>query len=310
MEKGIQCSLQTTGFSSSDFRNDPEGMHFYTGLETYNKFLFVFSSLGPARYCLNYYHGTKPNLEVQDQFFLTLVKLRTYRTNFEISRMFKINKGTVTNIFVTWVNFMALQWEEQNWWPCRDTVRYFAPSDFYAKYPTTRVIIDGTECPVQKPQQPLAQQATYSTYKNRNTVKVLVGCTPGGLVSYVSPAYGGSTSDRQITERDNVAARCDPGDSVMADKGFNVQDLFVAYNVLINIPSFFKKKNRLSYETVLKDRKVASKRVHIERVIGLAKTFKILRKPLNNTESALATKIIKICFLLCNFRARIVPLDA
>ena len=28
--------------------------------------------------------------------------------------------------------------------------------------------------------------------KNRNTVKVLFGCSTGGLVSYLSPAYGGS----------------------------------------------------------------------------------------------------------------------
>ena len=82
------------------------------------------------------------------------------------------------------------------------------------------------------------------------------------------------------------------------------------YNVSINIPSFFTKKNRMSGEIVMKDRKIASKRVHIERIIGLGKTFKILREPMNNTESNLATEIIKVCFYLCNFRAGIVPKDA
>ena len=75
------------------------------------------------------------------------------------------------------------------WWPQRDTVRYFAPTNFKAQFPTTRVIVDGTECPIQKPKQPVAQQATFSTYKNRNTMKVLVGCSPGGLVTFISPAY-------------------------------------------------------------------------------------------------------------------------
>jgi hypothetical protein len=37
---------------------------------------------------------------------------------------------------------------------------------------------------------------------------------------------------------------CDPGDSIMADKGFNVQDLFAPYNVTINVPTFKKKKKR------------------------------------------------------------------
>jgi hypothetical protein len=35
----------------------------------------------------------------------------------------------------------------------------------------------------------------------------------------------------------------------------------------------------------MKDRKIASKRVHVERVIGSAKTYKILTQPLNQTES-------------------------
>jgi hypothetical protein len=55
---------------------------------------------------------------------------------------------------------------------------------------------------------------------------VLVGTTPGGLVSFVSPAYGGSASDRQIVEATNLVKLCDPYDEVMADKGFNVDDMF------------------------------------------------------------------------------------
>ena len=304
-----QCAMQST-FSAWKFRHHPDAIHFYTGLESYEKFVFVRQTLGPAQDELIYYHGVRPTLSVEEQFFLTLVKLRQNKVNFELSCLFDITERSVTNVFVTWVNFMAVSWDEIDWWPFRDTVRFYSPTDFCAKFPTTRVIVDGTECPIQKPKQPIAQQATFSTYKNRNTVKVLVGCTPGGLVSYVSPAYGGSTSDRQIVERSELLQACDPGDSIMADKGFNVQDLFIPFDVLINIPSFFKKKNRLSGETVMSDRKIASKRVHIERIIGLAKTFKMLQQPMTNTESALSTQIIKICFILCNFRARIVPTDA
>ena len=59
-------------------------------------------------------------------------------------------------------------------------------------------------------------------------------------MSYCSDAYGGAASDRQIVERSSLAQMCDPGDSLMADKGFNVQDLFENVDVKINIPSFFK----------------------------------------------------------------------
>ena len=117
-------------------------------------------------------------------------------------------------------------------------------------------------------------------------------------------------SDRQICERSPLCTNCDPGDSIMADKGFNVQDLFETNKIVINIPTFFKKTNQLSGKTILHDRKIASKRVHIERIIGLGKTYKILTSPLNNTEVSLASKIVKICFYLCNFRNSIVSKSA
>ena len=105
--------------------------------------------------------------------------------------MFGISKTTVDNTWITWVNFLARQFRDINFWPDRETVNFFSPCDFYNKFPSTRVIIDGTEIPVKKNNLPVGQQSTFSTYKYRNTVKVLVGATPGGLISYIFPAYGG-----------------------------------------------------------------------------------------------------------------------
>ena len=309
----VDSSTQTPQrpiFSIDNFVDDNAGILFYTGLSSYQNFLFVLRTLGEAAYNLNYLYSQVDNMSIFDQFFLTLIKLRQHKTNFELSRLFSISEASVSNIWITWVNFMFHQWKEIDLWPERDLVRYFTPTDFYRQFPTTRVIIDGTECPVMKPKPPRAQQSTFSTYKNRNTVKVLAGATPGGLVSYLSPAYGGSTSDRQIVERSRLTTLCDKGDSIMADKGFNVQDLFAPYDVTINIPTFFRNRNRMCGKNIQRDRKISSKRVHIERIIGLAKTFKILTQPLNTTETKLASEITFICFMLCNFRQCIIPKNA
>jgi len=71
----------------------------------------------------------------------------------------------------------------------------------------------------------------------------LVGVTPGGQVSYVSPAYGGSTSNHQIVERSDLIRICNPTDSIMADKGFDVQDIFAALDVTINFLQETKTQN-------------------------------------------------------------------
>lgn len=295
-----------------NFAKDDSVIHFHTGLESYLKFLFVLRSLGPAAYCLRYisFQIHKNTVSVENQLFMTLMKLRRYTTNFELSKFFNISESSVKNIVYTWIIFMSKQWREVDIWPCRELVKHFAPADFKNKFPSTRIIVDGTECPVKKPGAPRAQQATFSSYKNRNIVKVLVGSTPGGLVNYISPVYGGCTSDRQIVERSNIVSLCDPGDSVMADKGFNVQDLFAKSDVTVNIPTFLKKRNRISGKVLMKDRKISSKRVHIERIIGLGKTYKILTNAMNSTETKLSTHIIFCCYMLCNFRTCIVPTDA
>ena len=64
-------------FSIQNIVNDPQGIHFYTGLENYQNFKFALDTLGVAAYHLNYYDGTLPNIGIGDQLFCTLIKLRS-----------------------------------------------------------------------------------------------------------------------------------------------------------------------------------------------------------------------------------------
>ena len=301
-----ESETKVQGFTIHDFKNDPKGVHYYTGLQDYLNFMDVLASLGPCAFELTYVNGKRPSLSVPDQLFLTILKCRRYTANFELSRMFKVSESEVYTVFATWIRFMHLQWREIDIWADRDMVFFYAPSDFKTKFPSTRSILDGFEFPVKKPKAPAAQQVTFSTYKNRNTAKALVGITPGGLMSYMSGAYGGSTSDRQIIERSGLINKVNKGDSIMADKSFDVQDLFAPVDVTVNIPTFFKNKNRMTGQSVVRDRKISRKRVHVERIIGLGKTYKILTQPLNHTETILSSDIAFICFMLVNFRKCIV----
>ena len=66
----------------------------------------------------------------------------------------------------------------------------------------------------------------------------------------------------------------------------------------------------MSGETVIPDQKVASKRVHVKRFTGPAKTYLILSQPLNTSETQLSSDIIFVCCMLCNFHSGIVPRHA
>ena len=77
-------------------------------------------------------------------------------------------------------------------------------------------------------QQPSSLSFQAETYKHPNTFKVLVGISPTGAIIFISKLWGGGISDQKITECCGVLYLLEPGDNVMADRGFDVQDLLAA----------------------------------------------------------------------------------
>jgi hypothetical protein len=303
------CYLLTDrmcGYSIDDFETNPKVVKYYTGFESHQHFMLLFHILGPAVNCLSYKCKSLPPKE---QLFLTLMKIRQAKEDFELSLLFRVSESTVSNIVVTWINFLYFQLKDLDFWPSREVIDDHIPANFGASFGRTRVILDATEIPINKPSDVNAQSCTFSSYKNRNTLKAMIGCTPRGVISYVSDAYGGSTSDRQIMERSVLLT--DPShfekqDSIMADRGIMVQDLFAMHDVFVNTPTMLKGKSQLEPEEIVRDRRIASKRIHIERVIGLSKRFKILATPLAPSKVNRGSRIIHVCFMLSNFRPSIV----
>ncbi len=71
----------------------------------------------------------------------------------------------------------------------------------------------------------------------------------------------------------------------MADRGIMVQGLFASKDEKVNTPSILKGRSQLDAETVVRDRRNASKIIHVKRIIGCANTFKILKKTLNSDQT-------------------------
>ena len=93
------------------------------------------------------------------------------------------------------------------------------PKLFQEKYP---VILDATEIYVEKSSLLDIQQLTFSTYKNDNISQVLVGISPSGSITFISDLYPGSISDKKLTQISGILSLLDKGDSVMADRDFDI----------------------------------------------------------------------------------------
>lgn len=82
----------------------------------------------------------------------------------------------------------------------------------------------------------------------------------------------------------------DPEEFVICQKGFDIQDILAPYRISLNFPTFFEKKKQIAWSAKIKDKKIVSKRIHVELITSLAKIFKILKGASNPVQSILAIR--------------------
>ena len=58
--------------------------------------------------------------------------------------------------------------------------------------------------------------------------------------------YTGGISDKEIIRCSGILDLLEAGDSVMADKGFDISDMLQVYNVELNIPPFLENQGQFS----------------------------------------------------------------
>ena len=163
-------------------------------------------------------------------------------------------------------------------WPDDEKLRQCMPKCFQKHYSNVTCIIDCFEIFIQMPAGFSSRAATYSNYKKTNTVKVLIGITPTGSISFISQAWGGRISDREISAKSGFLDCLKQGDVIMVDRGFNISEELAVRGL---IPPFTRNKPQLPALEVEKARQLSRVRIHVERVIGqLRKKYKILQNKL------------------------------
>nr|XP_047127621.1 uncharacterized protein LOC105849804 [Hydra vulgaris] len=250
------------------------------------------------------------------------IKLR-HNINFDMLLfMFDIKKTTALDNFWKWIDIMYVKLKYLIKMQDRDHIYETIPPVFKNKFPRLTSVIDCFEVFVESPSFLMARALFYSQYKKHCTIKCLISCTPNGTINFISKCYGGRASDNQITLESEFASSKYhmPGDQILSDRGFTLQDDFAAgsCSILIN-PAFTKDKAQLSASEVEKSRKISSVRIHIERVIGLLKNrYTILQGVLplrtvkNITDEATSVtlsncdKIVTVCAALTNLGEGIV----
>ncbi|KAJ8975384.1 hypothetical protein NQ317_008599, partial [Molorchus minor] len=212
-------------FSFEQIKNNDAHVLMYTGIPTSALFSVLFETMEPFK--INYYAGWQVKLLPRvDQLLMTLMKLRLNLPHEDLAIRFNCSSATVTNIVMTWIYALhdILFKQLMKTIPSRKKNQACLPVAF-SNFKNCRIILDCTEIYSAIPTSMENQRLTYSSYKHRNTWKVLVGVAPNGVITFVSKAYPGSTSDKKIVEHSEILKQMNDGDLILADKGFLIKDL-------------------------------------------------------------------------------------
>lgn len=304
-------------FDEEYFRNSDNKVLFYTGLPSYEILNFVFELVSPSVSCRS------QSLSPFQEFVMVLIKLRLDAPLQDLAYRFNITVPTVSRTFHSWWMTMDIRLSPFVHWPDRQSLIRTMPQCFKLSFGTkTTAIIDCFEISIEKPTNLLARAQTFSSYKHHNTIKVLIGITPQGTISYVSEASGGRTSDKFLTENCGILSKVVLGDMVMADRGFTIHESVAFKGAKLVIPAFTKGKDQLDPVDVETTRGIASVRIHVERVTGLLRSkYTILQGTLSTDflisnphgsfeeGTPVIDRVIKVCSALVNLCPLIIPFD-
>ena len=302
-------------FDQDYFSNDDDKVKFFTGLPSFEVLKKTFDFVAP------YVKRKSLLLSKFQEFIMVLMKLRLNVPHQDLAYRFNVSRSLVSRAFCSWMLTMDIRLSTLIIWPSRENLHKTMPKCFLDAFGLkATVIIDCFEIFIDRPTNLLARAQTFSSYKHHNKVKVLIGITPQGTISFVSKAWGGRVSDKFLTENCSFLNNLLLGDLVLADRGFTIEEEIWYHHAQINVPAFTKGKDQLDPIDVEKTRNIAKVRIHVERVIGILKQkYTILQSTLptdylissnqEGREMPLIDRIIRVCSALVNLCPPIIPFD-
>ena len=300
-----------------------QAVRFYTGFPSFKILMATFEALKPTAEKMiswsqmqrvnqrkqspedaNFLSDTMRNckLDLFNQLFLFLQKLRVGSFDLELADKFQVSTTTVSRIIITWTNFLYFTLGSMPIWPSRGKIQENMPTVFKDLYPQCRGILDASEIKIQAPSSLVINSECYSSYKSHTTLKGNVFITPSGEVSHVSALYAGSISDKELTRLSGLLDLLEPGDQILADKGYKIQDLLEPLQCTLAVPAYLSSKGQFSKEEIRSSKAVHNLRVHVERAIRRVKEFHLFDGIIPLTMGGSINQLWTVASLLTNFQ--------
>lgn len=242
------------------------------------------------------------------KILIVFVKLKCNMSFVNMSPIFHLCESTLSRNFKKYVPIIRTALKVCIYFPKKEEIRCNLPKSFKPDFVNVRSILDCTEIPIEIPKCVNCKIATYSHYKGTNTVKFLVSITPGGLISFVSDAYSGKSSDKFIFNSEKLIEKFEENDAIMVDKGFAILQEITEKGLILVRPTF-SKGGQFEKDEVIENTKVAVARVHVERVIQRLKIFSVLKDKIDHNLLPYMSDIFFIISAITNLSPPILAND-
>jgi hypothetical protein len=170
---------------------------------------------------------------------------------------------------------------------------------FLQRFPgVQRVMIDGTERPIARPQDPEAQQANYSGKKKRHTRKHLAAVDETKRVLVLSKAREGKLHDKRFHDEDDLAGKVPDEIPIEVDLGFlGLQKEYVN----IHLPHKKPRGGELSVTQKEENRVLSQSRVVCENAFAGVKRYNAVSVVYRNRVEAFDDHLMLTAAGLWNF---------
>ncbi|XP_058790942.1 uncharacterized protein LOC131664092 [Phymastichus coffea] len=202
-----------------------------------------------------------PNLTTRDKVILTYMTLKHNMSYRLLALIFNVNAQKFEKIFKLIIKILNNILATAISWPSREEISKNLPMCFEG-FENTRVVLDCV--------------------------------SPAGLITFVSPAYGGRASDTAIFSNSKLINLLEPGDGVMVDRGFLIDELCHKNRWKLIRPPFLHEKKQFTENESILTSKIAAARIHCERANQRIKTWAILGSKMPAALVYLADEIMNV----------------
>lgn len=170
-----------------------------------------------------------------------------------------------------------------------------------AACPDLVFLLDATERPIPRPQDPDRQTACYSGKKKRHTLKnTVVAAATGRKIVFVGDTTPGSRHDKRLAEDD--APPFPPGSRVPSDSGYQG---YAVEGVAVLTPFKKPRGGERTPDEKAFNTQLSRHRIPVEHAIGGLKVARMLRDPFRNRADGMADTAIVVAAGLYNFKCQL-----